>query len=143
MVERLDEERLETLRAWGAGLSTNARDELRAAGKAILMLVDEIDRLEADLWNARAATKQAEGEAAAAKEVKQWGRRRHGRRRACAGRPGRGAGAHGDACRRREPASTTRAPRERRSPTVEPSQVLALTLSERIARGRPPSSETA
>ena len=48
MVERLDEERLETLRTWGAGLSTNARDELRAAGKAILMLVDEIDRLEAD-----------------------------------------------------------------------------------------------
>ena len=58
MVERLDEERLETLREWGAGLSTNARDELRAAGKAILMLVDEIDRLQADVWNARAASTQ-------------------------------------------------------------------------------------
>ena len=58
MVERLDEERLETLREWGAGLSTNARDELRAAGKAILMLVDEIDRLQADVWNARAAAVQ-------------------------------------------------------------------------------------
>jgi hypothetical protein len=58
MVERLDEERIETLREWGAGLSTNARDELRAAGKAILMLVDEIDRLQADVWNARAAATQ-------------------------------------------------------------------------------------
>ena len=58
MVERLDEERLETLREWGEGLSTNARDELRAAGKAILMLVDEIDRLQADVWNARAAAVQ-------------------------------------------------------------------------------------
>ncbi len=58
MVERLDEERLETLREWGTGLSTNARDELRAAGKAILMLVDEIDRLQADVWNARAAATQ-------------------------------------------------------------------------------------
>lgn len=58
MVERLDEERLQTLREWGEGLSTNARDELRAAGKAILMLVDEIDRLQADVWNARAAAVQ-------------------------------------------------------------------------------------
>ena len=58
MIERLDEERLETLREWGAGLSSNARDELRAAGKAILMLVDEIDRLQADVWNARAAAVQ-------------------------------------------------------------------------------------
>jgi hypothetical protein len=50
-----------------------------------------------------------------------------------------------------EPAATSepvasppkRAAREGRAPTVEPSQVLAMTLSERIARGRPPSSETA
>ena len=54
VVERLDEERLELLRDWGAGLSTNARDELRAAGKAILMLVDEVERLQVDAWNARA-----------------------------------------------------------------------------------------
>jgi hypothetical protein len=58
VVERLDEERIETLREWGTGLSTSARDELRAAGKAILMLVDEIDRLQADVWNARAAATQ-------------------------------------------------------------------------------------
>ena len=57
-MQRLDEERLETLREWGQGLSTNARDELRAAGKAILMLVDEVDRLQADVWHARAAATQ-------------------------------------------------------------------------------------
>jgi hypothetical protein len=55
VTERLDEERLEILRAWGAGLSTSGRDELRAAGKAIVMLVEEIDRLQADVWNTRAA----------------------------------------------------------------------------------------
>ena len=135
MVERLDEERLETLRTWGAGLSTNARDELRAAGKAILMLVDEIDRLEADLWNARAATKQAETEATAAKQVE-------------AAAAVEAVTAPSPAAPATEPAPAEspppeRAPRERRSPAVEPSQVLALTLSERIARGRPPSSETA
>lgn len=59
MVERLDEERLEMLRSWGAGLSTSGRDELRAAGKAILMLIEEIERLEVDVWNARAAANQA------------------------------------------------------------------------------------
>jgi len=135
VVERLDEERLETLRTWGAGLSTNARDELRAAGKAILMLVDEIDRLEADLWNARAATKQAETEATAAKQVE-------------AAAAVEAVTAPSPAAPATEPAPAEspppeRAPRERRSPAVEPSQVLALTLSERIARGRPPSSETA
>jgi hypothetical protein len=59
MVARLDEERLEMLREWGAGLSTHARDELRAAGKAILMLIDEVERLQVDVWNARAAATQA------------------------------------------------------------------------------------
>jgi hypothetical protein len=59
MVERLDEERLEMLRSWGAGLSTNARDELRAAGKAILMLIEEVERLQVDAWNARAALNQS------------------------------------------------------------------------------------
>lgn len=53
MAERLDEERLEILRGWGVGLSTDGREEVRAAGKAILVLVDEIDRLQVDLWNAR------------------------------------------------------------------------------------------
>ena len=59
MVERLDEDRIEMLRSWGEGLQTSDRDELRAAGRAILMLIEEIDRLEADLWNERAALIQA------------------------------------------------------------------------------------
>ncbi len=50
---RLDEERLEILRGWGAGLASDDREELRAAGKAITVLIEEIDRLEIDLWNAR------------------------------------------------------------------------------------------
>ena len=59
MVERLDEERLEMLRTWGAGLSSSTRDEFRAAGKAILMLIEEVERLQVDVWNARAALNQA------------------------------------------------------------------------------------
>lgn len=126
MVERLDEERLETLREWGAGLSTSARDELRAAGKAILMLVDEVDRLDADLWNARAAAKEAAAAAAAAAAVAEAEAAGRGEAAAADGAPpGRTAQA--------EPA------RERPAPTAKPSQVLALTLSERIARGRAPS----
>lgn len=59
MVERLDEERIEMLRSWGEGLSTSDRDELRAAGRAILMLIEEIDHLEADVWHVRVAATQA------------------------------------------------------------------------------------
>jgi hypothetical protein len=54
MVDRLDEERLEILRSWGVGLASDDREELRAAGKAITVLIEEIDRLQVDLWNARA-----------------------------------------------------------------------------------------
>jgi hypothetical protein len=133
VVERLDEERLETLRTWGAGLSTSARDELRAAGKAILMLVDELDRLEADLWNARAAAKQAEV-AAAAREAE--AARSVPETLLTAPAPV----AETPAERPRPPAQ---GPRERQAPAVEPSQVLAMTLSERIARGRPAPSEPA
>jgi hypothetical protein len=55
MTEPLDEERLEILRRWGTGLGGDEREELRAAGKAIVMLVDEIERLHVDRWHARAA----------------------------------------------------------------------------------------
>jgi hypothetical protein len=132
VVERLDEERLETLRTWGAGLSTTTRDELRAAGKAILMLVDEIDRLEADLWNARAATKQAEAsrQAEAARAEPK-----------IPAEPPVPVPVGPPAAERERPPA--REPRERQAPAVEPSQVLAMTLSERIARGRPAPSEPA
>ena len=56
MSGRLDDEKLETLRSWGAGLGLDGRDELRAAGKAILILVDEIERLQVDVWHARGAS---------------------------------------------------------------------------------------
>jgi hypothetical protein len=52
--ERLDEQKIETLRIWGEGLSADWRDEVRAAGRAITLLVEEIERLNVDLWNARA-----------------------------------------------------------------------------------------
>jgi hypothetical protein len=56
MTEPLDEERLEILRTWGTGLGGDGREELRAAGKAIVMLVDEIERLHVERWHARAAS---------------------------------------------------------------------------------------
>ena len=52
--KRLDETKIETLRNWGEGLSADPRDEVRAAGRAITLLVEEIERLNVDLWNARA-----------------------------------------------------------------------------------------
>ena len=57
--ERLDEAKVETLRAWGEGLAHDPRDEVRAAGRAITMLVDEIEHLNVDLWNARVAIADA------------------------------------------------------------------------------------
>ena len=49
----MDEDKLETLRRWGAGLRNDGREEVRAAGRAILMLVDEVDRLRLELADAR------------------------------------------------------------------------------------------
>jgi len=40
------------LRAWGARLTTDTRPELRAAGRAITILIDEIDRLQVDVRGA-------------------------------------------------------------------------------------------
>lgn len=59
MTGRLDEEKLEILRGWGAGLASDGREELRAAGKAITVLIEEIDRLQVDLWNAKADEREA------------------------------------------------------------------------------------
>ena len=53
MSGRLDDEKLETLRRWGTGLGADGRDELRAAGKAILILIEEIERLQVDVWHTR------------------------------------------------------------------------------------------
>ena len=53
MTDRLNEEKLTTLRRWGEGLTRDERDEVRAAGRAILLLSEEIERLHVDLWHAR------------------------------------------------------------------------------------------
>lgn len=50
---QLDEEKLEALRSWGERLRQNGGDEYAAVGRAILMLVEEIDRLHIELWHAR------------------------------------------------------------------------------------------
>lgn len=50
-MERLDEQKLELLRCWGDGLVGDAREEVRAADRAIVLLVEEIERLHVDLWN--------------------------------------------------------------------------------------------
>jgi hypothetical protein len=46
---RLDEETLETLLGWGKSLAGDPRAEVRAAGRAILVLIDEIGRLNGEL----------------------------------------------------------------------------------------------
>lgn len=50
---RLDEEKLEALRSWGEKLGESDSEEHAAVGRAILMLVAEIDQLYIDLWHAR------------------------------------------------------------------------------------------
>ncbi len=59
ITERLDEEKIGILRSWGAGLSADEREEVRAAGKAIVLLIEEIERLHVDVWNARAGSLEA------------------------------------------------------------------------------------
>ena len=111
VAERLDEERLEILRTWGTGLSTSGRDELRAAGKAIVMLIEEIDRLQADVWMAGEAAVQR-ARLAAATPVP-------------APEP--------------EPEHVPEPPRIE----VDSAETIALSLSERIARGRAPTEPAA
>ena len=53
MEERLDEAKIETLQSWADGLLRDEREELRAAAKAILLLIEEIEHLHVDLWHAR------------------------------------------------------------------------------------------
>ena len=53
LTDRLDERKIDQLRAWGMGLAASGSDDLRATGKAILMLIEEIERLHIDLWNAK------------------------------------------------------------------------------------------
>jgi hypothetical protein len=59
LTERLDEDKIDQLRRWGSGLANAEGDELRATGKAILLLIEEIEALHVDLWNAKSAAVDA------------------------------------------------------------------------------------
>jgi hypothetical protein len=52
---RLDEDKLDQLRRWGTGLAAEENQEVRATGRAILLLIEEIEALHVELWNAKAA----------------------------------------------------------------------------------------
>jgi hypothetical protein len=49
----LDEEKLAVLLRWGEGLQADPRAEVAAAGRAILLLIEEIERLHVLLWDKR------------------------------------------------------------------------------------------
>jgi hypothetical protein len=49
----LDEAKLEELRRWGQTLREARVEESVAAGRAILMLIEELERLRIELWRAR------------------------------------------------------------------------------------------
>jgi hypothetical protein len=40
------------MKRWGEGLTHDEREEVRAAGRAILLLTEEIESLHIDLWHA-------------------------------------------------------------------------------------------
>ena len=47
----MDAEKLNVLREWANGLEGDARVEVAAAGRAILLLIEEIERLHVNLWD--------------------------------------------------------------------------------------------
>jgi hypothetical protein len=49
----LDAEKLAALERWGTGLQSDPRPEVAASGRAILMLIEEIERLHVLVWERR------------------------------------------------------------------------------------------
>jgi hypothetical protein len=49
----VNEDEFDSLRRWGDALDDDPRPEVRAAGKAILLLAAEVERLQLELWHAR------------------------------------------------------------------------------------------
>ncbi len=49
----MNEDEFDSLRRWGDALVDDPRPEVRAAGKAILLLAAEIERLQLELWHAQ------------------------------------------------------------------------------------------
>ena len=50
-VAGLNDEKLSRLAKWAAGLRTDPRPEVAAAGRAIEMLIDEVERLDVLIWD--------------------------------------------------------------------------------------------
>jgi len=69
MAGRLDEQKLTVLRRWGEGLARDEREEVGAAGRALLLLSDEVERLQADLRLAREQRRPAAPESAPAESA--------------------------------------------------------------------------
>jgi hypothetical protein len=67
--EGLDAEKIGTLSRWAEGLRHDDRAEVAAAGRAILMLVDEVERLHVLLWDRRLNGENAVTEAPASEET--------------------------------------------------------------------------
>jgi hypothetical protein len=61
----LDEQKLRTLSTWAVGLRNDGRAEVAAAGRAIEMLIDEVERLHVLLWDRRLYPAEPDGVEAA------------------------------------------------------------------------------
>ena len=55
----LDDDKLSMLAKWAAGLRDDPRAEVAAAGRAIEMLIDEVERLNVLIWERRLDTGDA------------------------------------------------------------------------------------
>jgi hypothetical protein len=64
----VNEEEFDALRRFGEGLMQDSRPEVHAAGKAILLLAAEVERLQVELWHARLNVPSATDPEAAAKQ---------------------------------------------------------------------------
>ena len=64
----MDEEQFEAVRNWGEGLRGDSREEVRAAGQAIVLLCAEVDRLERELWNEKALVSEPRPEDASGED---------------------------------------------------------------------------
>jgi hypothetical protein len=56
----LEDDKLEALRSWGRGLRDAGAEEQAAAGRAILMLIEEVERLQLELLRTRELATRAE-----------------------------------------------------------------------------------
>jgi len=85
----LDAEKLGLLRGWGEGLERDQRHEVAAAGRAILMLVEEIERLHVLIWDRQLYPEQPAVEPTADPDVAELGKSLMRRVREQLTRPGR------------------------------------------------------